>query len=533
MNVLDKVIGYFNPGAGLKREVARAKSTVVRTFMNSGYSESGASRHKKSMRGWTANSKSPQEDIDNNLDLLRQRSRDLFMSAPLATSAIKTNRTNVVGAGLRLKSRIDYRFLGLTREQAEEWEVNTEREFELWALSKWCDTQRLNNFYELQQLALLSWLMNGDGFGVIKHTSPTNWMPYGLRLHMIEADRISNPDTISSFGTQGKAKNGNRVFNGVEIDKDGAVVAYYICNQYPNSIIGPGKKEWQRVEAHGSKTGRPNILHLMESERCEQYRGVPYLAPVIEGLKQISRYTEAELMAAVIQSFFTAFITVKTPASEEPFGPSIEEGQEIETDPNSYEMGPGTINVLGENEDVKFGDPTRPSSGFEPFVNAMAKQLGAALEIPFELLTKSFMASYSASRAALIEAWKAFKMRRNWFAADFCQPVYELWLIEAIARGRITAPGFFNDPSIQMAWSKADWNGPAPGQIDPVKEVDAAIKRVNQGFSTRERETIELTGGDWDKNVIQVQRENELLSKAQGNKKSNISEQEGGDGNNG
>lgn len=517
MNVVDKVVGYFSPQAGLKREVARAQSQVIQTFMNSGYSESGASRRKKSVKGWTANSKSPQEDIDKNLDLLRQRSRDLYMSAPLATSAIKTNRTNVVGAGLKLKSQIDYKFLGLTREQAEEWEVNTEREFELWANSKWCDSQRLNNFYELQQLALISWLMNGDVFGLIKHKEPEKWMPYGIRIHLIEADRISNPNKINTIEIYGKAENGNRIYNGVEIDSDGAITAYYVCNQYPNMISQDmQKKEWVRVEAYGKRTGAPNILHIMESERCEQYRGVPYLASVIEVLKQISRYTEAELMAAVVQSFFTAFIKVVSPTSEMPFDVSIEEGQQMETDQNAYELGAGTINMLGPNEDVVLADPKRPSSGFDPFVTAMAKQLGAALEIPYELLTKSFMASYSASRAALLEAWKSFKMRRVWFANDFCQPLYSLWLSEAVARGRITAPGFFNDPSIQKAWSQADWNGPSSGQIDPIKEVEAAIKRVNEGFSTRERETIELTGGDWDKNIAQVKRENELLKEARG-----------------
>ena len=79
-------------------------------------------------------------------------------------------------------------------------------------------------------------------------------------------------------------------------------------------------------------------------------------------------------------------------------------------------------------------------------MTALAKYVGAALEIPVEVLTKNFVSSYSASRAALLEAWKAFRMRRSWIAADLCQPVYELFLSEAIARGRIHAPGFFLDP---------------------------------------------------------------------------------------
>ena len=494
-------------------QIVKAKSQALKTFMNSGYSEGGASHNKKSLKGWTPNSSSPQEDIDQNLDTLRQRSRNLYMSAPLATSAIKTQRTNVIGSGLKLKSRIDFRYLGISKEEADIWETNTEREFDLWADSIWCDTQRLNNFYELQQLAIISWLMNGDCFALPRYAEAKSWMPYSLRIYLIEADRCSNPDSAKTFGIYAKAENGNRIISGVELDPDGGIAAYHFCNKYPEDYNGNFEiqKKWARVEAYGANTGRPNVLHLMESERCEQYRGVPYLAPVIEVLKQISRYTEAELTAAVIESFFTAFIQTEA-HTENPFGDVIPEDDQIETDPDSYEMGAGTINVLAPGESVSFGDPKRPSSGFDSFISAMTRILGSALEIPTELLTKSFQASYSASRAALLEAWKSFRMRRTWFANDFCKPIYELWLIEAVAIGRIRAPGFFNDPAIMKAWCKSTWNGPAPGQLDPVKEVDAAIKRVQQAFSTREAETAELTGGNWDENYAQVSRENQLLA---------------------
>lgn len=505
-------------------ELAKLSVKFVKQIKNSGYSEGGASRSKKSMKGWTANSKTPQEDIDNNLNLLRQRSRDLCMNAPIATSAIKTTRTNVVGSGLRLKSKIDYKFLGLTQEQADTWEKNVEREFCLWADSNSCDAIGLNNFYELQQLALKSWLENGDGWAVLKQETPTQWMPYGLRIHLIEADRISTPDTNKSLNTSfyteiqntlGQASNGNYIYNGVEVDSGGKVVAYYICNQYPNSNLKGMKRVWQRVEATSPNTGNPNILQLMESERCEQYRGVPYLAPVIESLKQITRYTEAELMAAVVTAFFTIFIKQKDSSGDFPFMNSISDEDRVDDDENAYELGSGTVNVLGEGEDVVVADPKRPASGFDAFVTAMIRQIGAALEIPYELLTKSFTSSYSASRAALLEAWKAFKMRRTWFANDFTQPVYNLWLSEAVARGRIIAPGFFNDPVIKKAWCGAEWIGPSQGQLDPVKEVTAATMRVQEGYSTREKETIELNGGNWDDNVSQIQKENKLLQTIQ------------------
>lgn len=527
MNIIDKALGYFSPKTALKREYARERLKAWHSFKNSGYSESGASHQKKSMKGWNALSRSPEEDINNNLDTLRQRSRSLFMGSPLATSAIKTNRTNVVGAGLKLKSKVDAETLGISEEEADRWEKKVEKEFNLWAESVWADNLRLNNFYELQGLALMSWLMNGDVFPLIKRDEQKSWMPYTLRLHLLEGDRIGTPNTgsnlnYSSFyssqhNTSGKnSKNKNPIYNGVEVDKDtGAVVAYWVANKYPKKKIDGYTTKWNRIKAFGDKTGEPNILHLMEPERCEQYRGVPYLAPVIESLKQITRYTKAELTAAVVQSFFTAFIKQDGPSNEIPFGETFTGEEQVdEEDPNSYEMGAGTINVLGEGEDIEFGDPTRPGDNFEPFINAMAKQIGAALEIPYELLNKAFMSSYSASRAALLEAWKSFKMRRVWFANDFCQPIYELWLTEAVARGRINAPGYFNDPSIKKAWAAAEWIGPAPGQVDPVKEVTAAIMRIENGLSTRERETTELNGSNWDDNFKQLLKENKKIKKA-------------------
>ena len=126
-------------------------------------------------------------------------------------------------------------------------------------------------------------------------------------------------------------------------------------------------------------------------------------------------------------------------------------------------------------------------------------------------MVKNFNASYSASRAALLEAWKMFKMYRSWLATDFCQPIFEEWLSEAVAKGRISAPGFFSDPMIKKAYCGAEWNGPAQGLLNPVQEVEAATKRVEQGFSTREREAVEITGTDFYRNARQLRQEEKAL----------------------
>lgn len=516
MNVIDSLVEIVMPTQALKRMGARNHLEMIHRIKNSGYSEGGASTKKHYGRGWIASSKSPQEDIDKNLPTLRARSRNLVMTAPLAVSAIRTNRTNVVGSGLRPKPKIDGELLRLTDDEVKRWEKRTEKEFNVWAESKHCDVRKLNNFYENQQLVLFNQLMNGDACCLFSYADKEDekFMPYNLRLNIIESDRICSPNSNGSSVNLfcKNEKNGNKIYNGVEIDKKGAVQAYYICSTYPNSNNNI-KKEWIRVEAFGKNTGLENILMIFDSERAEQYRGVPYLAPVIESIKQLTRYTEAELMSAVISSFFTAFIKTEDEyETEELFDGGVDPGESVKKREHEYEMGPGAINLLNPGESVDFGDPKHPSSNFELFVLSMAKYTGAALEIPVELLTKHFAASYSASRAAILEAWKMFRMRRTWLVNDFCQPVYERFLTEAVASGKIMAPGFFYNPVIRKAWSGCQWNGPAPGMIDPVKEVEAAEKKIALGISTREKEAMELNGMDFSENVRQLGKEQEEMN---------------------
>lgn len=512
--VIDKAIATVAPEAGLKRAAARQKMHIL----NSGYGNYGANLTKKSLAGWLFAGGSHREDIEDNISVLRQRSRDLYMGIPIANGAVKTMRTNVVGRGLHLKSAVDREILGITAAQAQKLEKQIEREWKLWAESPDCDIERIDNFFELQQLVFLNWLMSGDCLAVLP-VKPRINQPYDLRVQLVEADRLSSPDYCDSWD--------NKVVGGVEVDKDGEVIAYHISDQHPLSGEVTDYK-WHRVEAYGAKTGRRNVLHIMCRERIGQRRGVPFLAPVIESLKQLGRYTDAELVAAVVSGMFTVFIEKEDASSDEAIGSMIPKEEQIDAaDESSLELGPGAVMDLNPGEKVHDSNPGRPNSGFSMFVEAICQQIGASLEIPYELLVKRFNASYTASKGALEEAWKMFRMYRAWLAADFCQPIYEEWLAEAAAKKRIDAPGFFTDPLIRKAYCKAEWNGPAKGMLDPVKEVTAAEKRVANGFSTRSSETMEMTGGDFYANADQLKNEEKKLSEV---KKIGSSNAAGADG---
>lgn len=498
-NFLDRCIAVVSPVRAVKRAAAR----TALEFVNSGYGNYGANLTKKSMRGWVYHGGSPLEDIEDNIDVLRQRSRDAYMGIPTASAALKTLRTNVVAGGLMPSPQIDAEYLKLTNEQAEALQAQILREFALWADTPVCDADRVDNFYKLQQLAFLGYLMNGDAFALLPVKEQPG-QPYSLRVRLIEADRVCSPDGYDRLTPcEVKGYRVHSIVQGVETDADGMVIAYWICNRHPLSSLAnqAGVLEWARVEAYGS-SGRPNVLHVMNRERAGQRRGVPILAPVLEALKQLGRYTEAEITAAVISAMFTVFVKPATVQTGKPIGEAIPPEMLIDAeDQGSIEMAPGAILALNPGEDVEFANPTHPNSAYDAFFDAMVKEISSALEIPPEVLEKQFTKNFSSARGSLNEFWRTCGMQRDWFSDDFCQPIYEALFAEAVARGRIQAPGFFSDPAIRKAYTDCKWNGPSRTALNPIQEVNAAKIRVQEGFSTAEEETAQLTGGDYNRNI--------------------------------
>ena len=489
MNVFDRAVAAVAPVHAAKRAAARAALKII----DSGYGNYGANLTKKSLRGWEFYGGSAKEDIEDNIDILRQRSRDAYMGIPTASAALKTMRTNVIAGGLMPAPQIDAEFLRLTPEDAEKLQAQIVREFALWADTPVCDADRVDNFYKLQQLTFLSYAMNGDAI-VLLPTKEQTGQPYSLRVRLVEADRVCSPDGF-----------------------DRLVVAYWVCDRHPlaSNAYTSGGPHWTRVEAYTKTTGRRNVLHVMNRERAGQRRGVPMLAPVLEAMKQLGRYTDAEITAAVLSAMFTVFVKQGVASDARPFGEMLPPDMLIDAqDQSSIELGPGAILSLNPGEDVQFADPKHPNTGYDAFTNALIRQIGAALEIPPEVLFKQFTTSYSAARGALNEFWRTCSMQRDWFTDDFCQPIYEEWFAEAVARGRIAAPGFFADPAIRKAYTACAWNGPARTNLNPVQEVDAAVKRVDAGFSTAQEETATMTGGDYNRNirqrVIEAKRKREV-----------------------
>ncbi len=473
MNILYKFITYVSPEQGLKRAATRQKLQILGNMT----AYTGASRQRRALSVWFPLLSSAYGDTEPSRKMLVARSRDAFRNQLVARAAIKRMATNVVGIGLRLNATVDHQFLGLSDQQGEELERTLERKFALWANSVEADIERQLTFAQMQNLIFINMLQSGDCFANTAYFSRKG-SPFELKIGIIESDLVSNPNNLPDTHT---------LTAGIELSPIGEVIAYYIANQHANDPRG-GAQQWRRLEAFGKNTGRRRALQLFDKERPGYVRVIPLLAPIIEPLKQLSRYTDAELMAAVISGMLNVFI--KTPANDAEPMLGNEENPNITQDSN-LKLGYGSVMELGEGESVELVNPTRPNTAYDGFVTALFKQIGAALELPMDELMLHYSASYSAARAAMLQAWKMYETRRTFLATQFCDPIYKLFVDELVATGQISIANYA-DYEVRQAVTACNWIGQARGSINEAADVAAAVNRIEAGLSTRAIEAAKL-----------------------------------------
>lgn len=508
MAIVEKIIQKISPVWALKRARANALLSIMASegfTPNSAYTS--GTTNLRALGTWLPNRGSAMSELnDYTRSLQIARSSDSYKNNAIATAVIKRNRTSVVGTGLRLQSRIDYKTLGISREEASEKQREIETLYRVWSENPdECDIERTLNIYFQQAVVLIQSLIAGDIFLFTPEVRYPGRI-FNLKRQVIEGDRISNPNGMPDT---------KRLRSGVELGSNGEPVAIHVLQDHPGDFLMDGTPYvWKRHNIFGAQTGRRRILHIYDKDRAQLYRGCPYLSPIMETIKQIGRYKDSEIMAALIASFFTVFI--KSQSQVKPFATAPDSTSAstkgVETNANASDellLGEGLINMLAPGDDIIVADPHRPNKDAAPFIDMLLREVGAATEIPFEVLLQHFSASYSASRAALIEAWRYFLVRRAQLAMQDCQPTYELFFDECVASGMYSAPGYGN-PLLRAAWTRASWVGPARGEIDELRHAQASTERMKNGTSNEAIECDELAR---DRDEVFAQRIYEMQTR--------------------
>ena len=446
---------------------------------------------------------------------LRAYSWKLFYENSYARGIIKRLKTNEIGTGLRLESSPIANLLGLSREEVVTWSRDTEERFQIWSEdARQVDWSRQMTFGELQENARLHALLSGDVLVVLRYPAPLN-LPV---IELIDGARISTPFPA-------KFPDGNKIIDGVEVDSKGRHVAFHVVDTTQTLPT----LERRRIPAFGARSGRRMAWMIYSGERrLGQTRGVPLLASVLQSLKEIDRYRDAEQRAALVNAWIALSVereNATVPGSRPMTGGATRRDAVIKTDgdgkTSSYDFAaqiPGVqIEGLAAGEKLVSHSTARPNVNFGTFEEAILSGIAWGEEIPPEILKLSFSSNYSASKAAVNE----FKIYLNRiqlrFANALPKPIYEEWLLSMVLIGKISAAALIESRrdakqrDIALAWLRSTWPGPTKPSVDLGKDVDAYVKGMNQGLVTRERAAADLFGTKYDENIKRLNDENNGL----------------------
>ena len=477
------------------------------------------------MANWQPALWSPDNEINIYRDRIVSRMRDLARNDGWASGTITRVLDNAVGANYRPIFKPDYRMLRLITGNkafdatwADEYGKVIEAHWRSWANDpgRYCDVERKQTVSQMLRLGFRHKLLDGDSLLILQYRrdrlGPGRGQ-YATTVQVVDPDRLSNPQQNFDMPN---------IRGGVEIDADGAPVAYHIREAHIGDWWSGAKTmTWQRIPRETS-WGRPIVIHDFDMERGSQHRGIGILAPIVQRLKMLIKYDESELEAAILNAIFGAYVEspydaqmVSSALGDTGFGDGDElsayqtQRTEYYQDKRLNLQNGARIPHLFPNEKIVTLDAARPTSNFDGFESAVLRNIAAATGLSTQQVTQDWSdVNYSSARAAMLEAWKTLTRRRDDFATGTAQPVASAFVEEIHSIESLPLPSGAPDfLEAKAAYCRARWMGPGRGWVDPVAEKKGAILGLDAGLSTLEMEVAENAGEDWEEVMDQRKRE--------------------------
>ena len=457
---------------------------------------------------------------------IRQNVRTLSHTSLQMRALIERDIDTVIAQGLNLAPEPKHKILKISPEEIKDWGTDVKTRFELWAMDRRSSRNGMFNFFQAQRLMRKALNRDGELFIMLSYQKdPTLISP--MRFTILDPDQIRD-NAFLWTGNGSSVNSMNR--EGIIFNSDGEPTAYKVWVKDEN-----GMENVVEVPRTG-RSGRVMMLHaITNQDYAGQLRGISPLSICVQDLENILDFTMAQVQKAINQSniAFTTESESDDPAVDpmaiiQPgFGPAAAaygntpkpppEAQNVTDEslepvytsvPHTSVNRPGSIGVFsmpGRQKLKPFPD-TSPSSAFNVFVDSYFAYISAATGKSVEETLMRFSNNYSASRATLILTWRIAEQRRWELDYYVFGPMYEMWLSEEIAAGRISAPGWM-DPRLKAAWTSHRFNGLSMPVIDPVKTMQASKLALELGATTIADVAQEYNDSDAEANFIKLKSE--------------------------
>lgn len=495
-------------------------------FAIAGDTYEGASQLSREMASWAPALRSADLDILPAKRVVDARSRDTMRNDAYVQGAANIHRDSIVGSMFMLMPQPSSLMLFGKEDTVWEDEFSEEVAEKFTAVAEspenWLDAQRRTTFTGMIRLLIMIYAARGEvGFSAEWRRDDAIRRPFNTAIQIIDLDRLSTP-----FDKRGDRS----IRGGIKTDKFGAPLGYYIRNAHPSDWMVPDSYTWTYVEAR-KPWGRLQFAHIFEATREDQTRGIAQMVSALKEMRMAKNFRDVVLQNAVINATYAASIESELPTAEifARLGGSDATPEAVSAALQAYMVGHystlsefmgGAKNLAINNVKIPHLPPgsklqLRGAGDGGPlgtdFETSLLRHISASLDVSYEEFAHDFTkTNYSGFKGALNATGKAMRGRKKMVADRAGNIIYRLWFEEAMNAGEIKslprrAPSFYEGMNAE-AYCRADWIGASSGQIDELKETQAAVLRINNGLSTISDEAARL-GIDWRKLMRQLARE--------------------------
>lgn len=496
----------------------------------------GAERNQRETALWVPRMGSPDSVINRGKPIADARGVDMMQNDGPASGASMLYRDSVVGATYRLNATPVWRTLAQVSGRAfdqtwqEEFAIAVEALFDLIGESEacWLDASRVETFTGLMHLGVISAFITGEICAPALWLNQERRRPVYTAIQQISPQRVCNPD--------GRADD-QFLRRGVVKDRRGRPTGYWVRKAHPGEPwTSQSSFDWEFIPAE-KPWGRKQFIHIMHRRQPDQSRGVAAIVSVLKKMRMGKTASELLLQNLVVNASYAASIESELPpeiitammggASADGAGAYGQALQTYLTMLGQYLDGSNNIAIDGvkiphlfPNTKLNTRSLGAPGGAGDKFEESMQRHIAAGLGMSYEEYSRDFGGvSYSGLKGAFGSTEKHMRVEKKMIADRYANAVYALVLEELISDGMVPLPrgarrDLFYEPFGKEAFCKAAWIGAGRGQIDELKETQAAVLRIRSGLSTLEKECARL-GEDYRDILTQRSRELGVITKDQ------------------
>jgi len=455
-----------------------AEKNVIKNLMQSKNFTAGMFDPTNS--DWLGSILSPNQELKQNIKLLKIRARDLFNNSPVVKSFVSITQQSL--KPFKLTSKVTNARNGYNTKVTSKIE------------NAWDDFCKAGNFevsgrYSLNEVIdqmIIQLLIDGE----ILLRKVKGRGKYGYQLQLLHTDQLM-PETHNTLSGPYQMS--------IERDEWDAPVAYWINTKMPTEG-GVGAKQL-RLPAE-------DVIHAFLPHAVGASRGVPLIASSMSTIQMLDSYRNAVIVAAKMAAC-TSVTYEQNGLNDTPYDGAQDNGLAMFPGVSSNALSPGMAEALPPGVKKVLLSPNQPTQSFPEFNKNLKKEIAAGVGLSYNILYSDWEStSFSSTKACFIQDRAYVNNLQAFFISKILDVVFSDFIDSACALGKLDLPAIKTSYDI---YKEHAFIGKAFDYLDPLKDVEAQVALLAAGLTTYS-DLLNEHGKDFEEVLQTRQKEKALMA---------------------